>query len=428
MNENQIKKLLVLGGSNATLDVVKLAKAMGIYTVAVDDRQTGSAKEIADESYLLSTTDFTGLKNFIRDHNIDGVFTGPAEFNIRNMIRVCAESKLTCYATPDVWGKCSDKEIFKQYCIKNQLDTPELYEVDDNSSDAELEKLNYPLMVKPADGHASIGINLCNGKDEFKTCYQKAKDASKTKKVLVEKFIDNGGAIFGARYIVREGEAVPYLLIDTYVVEPGKRMMSAVTFTPSKYSSYYMETMDQKVRGMIKDLGIRNGVAFFQGLPYENKIYIHEMGFRLSGGMIYKLTEPLLGINDMKMMISYAVGNEICSKEELNGIDVVDCSGKHGAQLMIHMEPGTVGKIVGLEEVKRMPNVVDCLQYFKEGQTLEKNYVGTLVQLFARFTLIADTESELINTMKEIQDKVAVWSTEGELLTRSMFDFERIEL
>lgn len=420
------KKLLILGGSNATLDVVKLAKTMGIYTIAVDDRETGAAKEIADENYLLSTTDFDGIKSFISQNNINGLFTGPAEFNIRNMIRACAESGLRCYAEKPVWDRCSDKEVFKDYCIKNRVDAPKRYYVTDESSDEELDELEYPVMIKPSDGHASIGITICPCKEEFKKSYKTAMESSVVKRVVVEQYIDNGGAIFGARYIVKEGKAVPYLLIDTYVQDPGKRMMSAVTLTPSRYSKYYMENMDQYVRNMIADLGIRNGVAFFQGLPYNGKIYFHEMGFRLSGGMLYKLTKPLLGINDMQMMIDFAVGNEICSDDVLEHIDVVNCNGKMGAQLMITIEPGTVGKIEGVEEAKTLSSVVDCLQYFTEGQTQDSKYIGTLVQLFARFTLVADTAEELIKTMKKIQETVKVWSVDGELMTKMKFDFNRI--
>ena len=73
---------------------------------------------------------------------------------------------------------------------------------------------------------------------------------------------------------------------------------------------------------------------FFQALPYRGKIYFHEMGYRLSGGMIYKLTEPLMGINDMKMMIRNALGGDCLTPDEAEKIDLT-CQGRCGAQLMI---------------------------------------------------------------------------------------------
>ena len=83
------KKLLVLGGTAASYDLVRQAKEMGAYTVVVDDRPTGVAKEIADEAAIISTTDIDALAAFVKEKNIDGVFCSPSEFQIRNTMQVC---------------------------------------------------------------------------------------------------------------------------------------------------------------------------------------------------------------------------------------------------------------------------------------------------------------------------------------------------
>ena len=55
------KRLLILGGTSASLDLVKNARQMGIYTIVTDPNQTGVAKEIADETALISTADIDGV-------------------------------------------------------------------------------------------------------------------------------------------------------------------------------------------------------------------------------------------------------------------------------------------------------------------------------------------------------------------------------
>ena len=183
-----------------------------------------------------------------------------------------------------------------------------------------------------------------------------------TGKIVAEKYISNEGKLFGARYLVHNGTAVPYLLIDTYIVDPvgRKSLISAFTVTPSKYTDYYLSEMDAKVRNMIRGLGIENGSVFFQALPYRGKIYFHEMGYRLSGGMIYKQTDPLMGINDMKMMIRNALGGDCLTPDEAEKIDLT-CQGRCGAQLMIPLKAGTIGGIEGLEEAAALPCVTDFL-------------------------------------------------------------------
>ncbi len=423
------KKLLVLGGTSASLNLVKLAKSMGIYTIVVDEADVSKrvAKQEADAHFEVSTTDIEGLKKLVEDEHIDGVFCGPSEFNIRNMIRLCESSGLPCYTTMDLWNQCANKDEFTACCRKYGVDVPEEYNIYEGITDEELDSIDYPIIIKPVDGCSSIGISVCRNKSEVRPAYKKAIDASTCKRIIAEKYIENGGELFGARYLVQDGDAYPYLLIDTYVADPINRtsLISAFTMTPSKYSEYYMANMDQQVRAMIKGMGIRKGTVFFQSLPYKGKIYFHEMGYRLSGGMIYKLTEPLMGINDMKMMIRCSLGGECITKEETKKIDL-KCNGRFGAQLMVPMNIGTIDRVEGLEESIKIPIVKDFIQYYQLGDTVKKEYIGTLQQHFGRFTLIADSEDDIINAITEIQEKLKVYDRDNVQMNAMKFDLSRL--
>ena len=423
------KKLLILGGTSASLNLVKLAKSMGVYTLVVDEADVAKrvAKQEADAHFEISTTDISGLKKLVEEEHIDGVFCGPSEFNIRNMIRLCEASGLPCYTTMEMWDRCANKDAFTACCRKYGVDVPEEYDIHEGMTEAELDAIEYPIIIKPVDRCSSIGISVCRRKEDVEGAFRLAMDASNCKRIIAEKYIENGGELFGVRYLVQDGNAYPYLLIDTYVADPINRtsLISAFTLTPSKYSDYYMKNMDRQVRDMIKGMGITKGTVFFQSLPYKGKIYFHEMGYRLSGGMIYKLTEPLMGINDMKMMIRCALGGECITKEEIESIDIY-CNNKVGAQLMIPLEPGTIGKIEGLEEALNTPSITDFIQYYAIGNTIEKEYVGTLQQHFGRFSLIADSEDEIRKAVSFIQNTLVVIDTKGNRQNKMLFDMDRV--
>ena len=423
------KKLLILGGTSASLNLVKLAKSMGVYTVVVDEADVSKrvAKQEADAHFEVSTTDIEGLKKLVEAEHIDGVFCGPSEFNIRNMIRLCEASGLPCYTTMAQWNRCANKDEFTECCRRYGVDVPEEYDIHDGMTDAELNAIDYPIIIKPVDGCSSIGISVCRSKEEVMAAYQKAMDASTCKRIIAEKYIENGGEIFGARYLVQDGEAYPYLLIDTYVADPINRtsLISAFTLTPSKYSAYYMEHMDKQVRAMIKGMGITKGTVFFQSLPYKGRIYFHEMGYRLSGGMIYKLTEPLMGINDMKMMIRCALGGECITTEEADQIDL-KCRGRFGAQLMVPLNAGTIGSVSGLKEAVSLPIVTDFIQYYQIGDTVKKEFIGTLQQHFGRFTMIADSEEEIHDAVQAIQEKLSILDNNNNKMNVLQFDLTRL--
>ncbi len=430
MNNNDVagKRILILGGTTATLDLVKNAMKMGIYTVVTDDCPDRVSKKIANESALVSTTDFDGLAELVKEKKIDGIFCGPNEFNIRNLIQICEKTGLPCYTDMETWNLCGNKDVFKSYCRKYDVDCTPEYEITENTTDEELEKIEYPIIIKPVDGAGSRGITVCSEKSQVRDAYKKAMDVSVNKRIIAEKFIENDGEIFCVRYLLKDGEAYPYFLMDTYVADPVSRktLISGFAYAPSKYYDYYMENMDKKVRLMLKGMGLKNGTAFIQSLPYKGKIYFHEMGYRLSGGMIFKLTEPLVGVNDMQMMLKGALGVDMFSVEEAEKIDT-SCKNKVGAQLMVPLNAGTISSIEGLEEAKAIECVTDFIQNYHEGDVVEQKFMGTLSQQFGRFTIISDTREELLKAVEKIQSILIIKDTSGNKMNEIQFDIKRME-
>ena len=141
------KHLLVLGGTSASLDLVKQARLMGVRTLVTDEADVSvrPAKQLADACASVSTTDYDALAALIREKHIDGVFCGPSEFNIRNMINLCERAHIRCYADSETWNRCANKDVFKRYCREYGVDCTPEFGVDENSSDEELKALSYPV-------------------------------------------------------------------------------------------------------------------------------------------------------------------------------------------------------------------------------------------------------------------------------------------
>lgn len=420
------KKLLVLGGTTASLDLLKNANEMGVYTIVAAEDIIEPVRALANESVNISTIDHNALKDFIISNKIDGVFCGPSEFNIRNMLMLCEKVGLPCYTTTEVWDHCANKDFFKEYCRKYGVDCTPEYDISEGSSDAELKAMDYPIIVKPVDGCSSAGITTCSNWTEVRSACIKARAASKRKKIIVEKYIDNQGELFSVRYLLSEGEAFPYFLIDTYIADPinKKSLISHVTLAPSKYSKYYMDNMDMKVRQMLKGMGLKNGTAFIQSLPYNGKIYFHEMGYRLSGGMIFKLTEPLVHINDMKMMIGYALGENYYSKDTMSSINLK--YNEYGAQLMIPLLPGKIHRIEGLSHIMKDNRIIDFIQYYHEGDTISEKVIGTLGQHFGRFTMVGNSFDSLMDLIENIQSELKIIDESGNVLNSMTFSKNRV--
>ncbi len=424
----QGKRLLILGGTTATLDLVKTAKEMGVYTIVADYLPEGVSKSVADESALISTTDLDGLEKLMKEKKVDGVFCGPSEFNLRNLIALCEKTGYPCYTNMEVWDNCANKDTFKKYCIENGVDCPMEFLVDENSSEDELDAVDYPVIVKPVDGSSSAGITVCSDKSTLRDACRFARENSARKCIIVEKYIENGGELFVPMYVIKNGDVRPYLLLDTYVANPDSRksLISHFMYAPSKYKDYYMENMDSKVRTMLKNMGIKNGVAFFQSLPCDGKIYFHEMGYRLGGGFLFKMTRAMMGISDMEMMLRYALGEDVYEESYMANADAVNCNGKFGAQLTVPLNEGTVSSIEGLENLLSLPTLEDFIQYYHIGDTILPKHIGTLSQHFGRFTLVSESRKELLDSVRQITNNLVIKDTDGNIMNTMHFDLSRI--
>lgn len=422
------KKLLILGGAVSSLDVVQQAKKMGVYTVVADDRETGVAKEAADEAVLVSTTDMEGLLALIREKKIDGVFTGPGEFNIINAMRLCELAGLPFYATKEQWDICSNKASFKALCREHGVPVVPEYKLDANFSSDDIEKIDVPVIVKPVDGCSSKGITVCNNVAELKEAFDHALSFSESKRVIVEKYIQNKGMVTSVRYVVCDGEPHLSLTGDTYIVDPVNRsaLISALTVYPSKLTSKYISKIDQSVKKMFKSIGFNNGVFFMQSLPENDEIFFHEMGLRLSGGLTYKITQAATGLNDLEMMIRYALGGKMCGDGDLERIDPY-LNGKIAASLCIPLKAGTVGQVVGLNEVIDLLGKESLTQYYQVGDEVLPQSMGTLMQHFGRFKFFVDSREELEQTINKIQDTLKIYDTQGNDMLYMRFDTQRLK-
>ncbi len=424
------KKLLVIGGSSASLDIIKNAHEMGVYVIVADMSDNGVGYKMADEGVLVSTTDYEGIAKVVKEKNIDGVFCGPSEFNIFNTMKICEKVGLPFYANEKLWNQCADKIQFRNFCVKNGLDVATEYHIDDNTNFEELNNVEYPVIIKPVDGCSSKGISVCNNNQELKDAYQKAKKASGSGKVIVEQYINTNGRGFSFRYFVSDGKAYPYLFLDTFIADPIRRkcLVSAFAFAPSRLSRNFMQDVDQNMRNMIVDMGIKNGTVFIQSLPYKGKFYCHDMGYRLSGGMMYKVTEPLYGVNDMKMMIRYALGGKVLEQEDVEKLQDICSPNKFSAQIMLPLNAGVITDINGWEEICSQAEVVNVLQYYNVGDRITENVIGTLGQHFARVSVASDTEAGIEKIVRMIENNFSIKDENGKEMFTMRFNYDRMNV
>ncbi len=417
------KHLLILGGTKQSCDAVETAKKMGIKTYVTDYNNCSPAKLIADKSFMVSTHDVEEIVALCKKHHIDGVISICSESVLSCYSEICHCAKLPCYITYEQIQFFAQKNYFKQLCSDVSLPTiPEIAVVSDASLE-ELEKISFPILIKPPDNNASRGISVCYGPEDISAAIQKALDHSESKTFLVEKYMQCEDVIIN--YTFADGEYRLSLMGDRFVSNeyPGMGSVTQALIYPSIHLSEYLETTHPLVCEMFRKAKIRDGVMFIQAFYEDSKFYCYDPGYRTCGAQVYKMVEAANGVPQMEMLIRHALTGSMGDRELLERNDPY-LHGRSGCNLAVLLRAGKIGRIEGVEAVEKHPAVINFTQFLEVGDEICQ--VGTLKQTFARLHFLCDTRAELRKAITEVQALLKVENIDGENMLLPDFDVSKI--
>ena len=418
----QGKRLLVLGGTYTAKDIREYADKKGIILIASGDYEDHPLWKIADETYKANVKDKDALVKLIKEHNIDGVFPGGNEDIISMTIDLSEITGIPFYATRQQWDITNNKRKFKDACIKAGVPAvPEFY-VSENPTREELDKVDYPVVVKPVDGSGSRGVYYCKNETELLNAIVNAKSFSNSKTIMVEKFMTGYITVFYTTII--DGKFYPASMCDKYT-NPDSIMptISQLYLYPSRNLEMLLEKYFDSIKRLYTNLGIRNGVVGIQGFCNDKEIIFTEMGYRLGGTSQQNYTNALYGYSNQDLLINYALTGRMCDPNDpcLEN----PCFVKKCVTLSLISTGGVVASVEGAEEVRNMPEVISCEQHYKEGDIIKK--ADNVNMVFFRIFLVCDDLNHVKMTVRKIQNAIKVLDDNGESILQEKFDVNRID-
>lgn len=415
MKKFEGKKLLLLGSNVGTLDMIRYAKENGAYTIVADNLpiEKSTGKKFSDDNIAISTGDIPALKEYIKKENVNGVFAGVSEFNLLSAMKLCTYFGFPFYCTREQWDKIEDKELFRNLCIKYHVPCPHTYFVGAQLSNAILESINYPVIIKPVDSSSSNGVSICKDRESLILSIPDAINNSRKGRFIIEEFFN--GDEFSAHYTIANGQVTLSCVdnrIPIAVHEGDVTTVPLARIYPSTFIDEYIKQVDDKIKRLCKSLNLNTGVLFIQGLYNKNKncFSIFEAGLRCSGEAPYRLIEKTNGISFMNYLVDYALLGRI--EGFGNSKDDPYLHNKICCVTSFVSKGGKIGKIQNFEEtIKNVSSIVDSECRYHEGDIVPDG--NTLRQIILRFVLICDNREQLIKDIETINNSIKVLDDTG---------------
>lgn len=413
------KKLLILGGNAASIDIVNAAKALGVYTIVTDwyDTLRSPAKLIADEYWDESIMDTASLVQHINERRVDGIITGFTDSYLLQYQNLCEVCGLPCYATKEVFEQTMDKSRFKKLC--RDYGIPVIPEYRYESFDPSLITKENKVIIKPVDNSGSRGVVLCEAPDEFQNCIDYALSFSEKKKVIIERFMEMDS--ISVSYTIQDGLVSLSTIDDRYVYKtPNGSSVTRQGIYPSKYTQSYIQKIDGKMRNMYQQVGIRNGVIAVQFFTDGEEFYVMEMGHRLSGGQHYTYTKEENGISALDCMIHFALTGRMADFL-ISEVDNAVFKHTYCHLFLLGQENKTIATIVGADLLQSKPEVIGLSLMKQVGDVIGTG--GTAAQKVAGVHLKFDSIDKLHHILENIYDVFHAYDAEGNELILKIIDF-----
>ncbi|MFW5794596.1 MAG: ATP-grasp domain-containing protein [Bacillota bacterium] len=402
-------KILVLGGGNGQLGIIKKAKTMGHQVIVSDYYEDAPAKKFADFSELISTFDVESNLRAAKKHNVDAVLTAGTDQPVYTAAAVNNALGLPSFLDLKTAKAVTNKKIMKTKFLEADIAAVKHKIIDENFNDKTLSDLTFPVVVKPLDSQGQRGIFKLKNTAQIRKNFSDVLKFSREKEILVEEYYQSEEITLSGW--VKDSK-LKILTITDRITHQNKKhigICSAHIF-PSKFLNIYYQDIKRISQKIVNTFEIKNGPVYFQLLIGEQGIKVNEIACRIGGAYEGDFIPIITGVDIMKMMINLSLGNNP-TEEELDKYDILKNKKWLSVQLFF-AETAEIREITPLFDLKELPGVIDAGLNFKAGDKIGE--IENASERAGYFIVKADSKKELKMRIKKAYDTLKIYNFKGE--------------
>lgn len=361
-----MKKILMLGGSMQQIPAIVQAKEKGLYTITCDYLPENPGHKYSDEFHNVSTTDKEAVLELARKLDIDGIVAYASDPAAPTAAYVAQELGLpgNPYESVEI---LTQKDLFRDFLQQNGFNTPKAcgYTTYEQAL-ADIDGFKFPVMVKPVDSSGSKGVVKIENKSELKAAVDEALSYSRSKRIVVEEFIQKKGYQISGDGFSVDGKLVFTSYGNELYSGKGTREYVALgEFWPSLISDELKKKVDDELQKLIKALGMKTCAYNIEVILDKNDdVYILELGPRNGGSYIPQLIKYATGVDLIDYTLRAAVG------EDCSDLDFAETKGCYSNYMIYSTVSGKFDRL-WFDEKFEKNNLLDVYCTYSVGDDVQ---------------------------------------------------------
>jgi len=391
------RTLMVLQAGYSQVPVIKAAKKMALKVVAIDRNPNAPGMKVAHTAIPIDVIDVDGITKVAEELGVDGVFPC-GDVSVRTAAVVAERLNLPGLKF-EVAEAATDKAILYQRFAKSGVPHPNNRIVSTfEEALEEAENMKFPLILKPTLSFGgSRGVIRINKIDDLDKGFAFTQKFSRNGLVIIEEFLD--GVEHTIESLTYKGVSHVLAMSDKVRVKDPYCVATSLDY-PSAFTKEAQMEMREVAKQAVKAVGIENGASHIEVITTDDGPYVIDFGARGGGaGFISAVIVPhVSGVNMIQEMIRISLGDE---PENLEPTCL------RGAVFRFFAPPpGLVLRINGVEEVRRIKEVVDFRLNLKVGDIVPQ--LTNQLQRVGHFVVLADSREMALKKAHEIEKLVEI--------------------
>ncbi|MGN1326848.1 MAG: acetyl-CoA carboxylase biotin carboxylase subunit family protein, partial [Clostridia bacterium] len=168
-----MKKLVIIGANDFQNQLILKAKGLGYETHVFAWKDGSIGEKTADYFYPISIIEKEQILEKCREIKPVGICSIASDLATTTVNYVAEELGLVSNPT-SISLQCTNKYEMRKKMQKNGIKTPRYIKVGEDTSTWDIEKMKFPLIVKPTDRSGSRGITKIYTNEELKEAVELA--------------------------------------------------------------------------------------------------------------------------------------------------------------------------------------------------------------------------------------------------------------
>ena len=390
-----MKKLMIMGAGIYQVPLIRKAREMGIYTIAVSIPGNYPGFAVADEVCHINTVDYEAVLKVAREKQIDGIVTAGTDVAVITIGKVCDELGLKGLSF-EAARIASDKMLMKERYEAGGVRSARFRRVGlEEDPRQAVRELSYPLIFKAVDSSGSRGITRVNDPSGIPGAVEAVKATTRKDYYIVEEFLE--GEEFGAQAFVYDGK-LQFVLPHGDYVFMGDTGVPVGHFAPYELSPQAAADVYDQTERAIRAMKLDNCAINADFIMKDGKTYVLEIGGRSGATCLAELVSIYYGYDYYEKIIQAALGESPRFPQ--------DQAVPNASRLLMSDRDGVIRSIAnhnGPDE-----NIYEIMFDYTVGDPVKKFHVGPnrIGHVITRGTTLQEATDALQKAMDRIESIV----------------------